>query len=342
MEKVGIVILNWNGVKWLDKFLPTLVENSLPHDVIVIDNASTDDSVTLLKEKFPSVIYVINEKNYGYSGGYNAGLQQLRGAYDYYILINSDVEVTKDWIAPLLQITKEKNNVFAVQPKVLSFDKKDYFEYAGAAGGFVDKNFYPFCRGRIFSTLEKDQQHYDNTKQVFWASGACMLVNAKAFHALNGFDNDFFAHMEEIDLCWRAQRAGFTNWCCSKSVVYHVGGGTLAYNHPNKTFLNFRNSLYMIHKNYEGFLFPKIVKRLFLDGIAGIKFLLELKFNHFFAILRAHWCYYKNIKTLRKKRKEINTINKTTLVGVFQGSILYNYFIKKNKQFVDINKRKFS
>ena len=246
--RIAVVILNWNGRHFLEKFLPDVIRfSSDDASVVVADNASTDDSVEYLKKNFPSVRIILNEKNEGFTGGYNRALEKVEA--EFYVLLNSDVEVTQDWLKPLLRLMDANKKIAACQPKILSYHEKDKFEYAGAGGGFIDKNGYPFCRGRIFSELETDHHQFDDERPVFWATGACMFVRASVYHELKGLDENFFAHMEEIDLCWRMQRAGYEVYYCGKSTVYHVGGGTLPKNNPRKTYLNFRNNLITFTKN---------------------------------------------------------------------------------------------
>lgn len=340
--RIAVVILNWNGVEFLKQFLPTLLKCTPEAHIVVIDNHSSDESITYISENHSSVKIIKNEDNGGFAKGYNDGLQHLKGQYDYYALINSDVEVTSDWLSPLLNKLEENPNIAGVQPKVLAFHRKSHFEHAGASGGFMDKNYYPFCRGRIFDEVEEDYGQYDNDKEIFWATGACMVVRASVFHQLEGFDNDFFAHMEEIDFCWRAKKQGFSFYVVPSSKVFHVGGGTLNYESPGKTYLNFRNNLFTIHKNYEGWLFGKIIFRMILDGIAGFKYLIGLQFKHFKAILKAHFSYYRNIPSLRKKRKEIKLESKEfNKNGLYKASILWAYFFKRIKNFKELNKRFF-
>jgi GT2 family glycosyltransferase len=342
-SKTAVVILNWNGKNFLEEFLPSLVKNTSNADVIVADNESTDDSVSFLKSNFPELHVIVNDENGGFAKGYNDALKVIEGKYDYYVLINSDIEVTSIWLDPLVKLLDENSEIAGAQPKVRSFHKKEYFEHAGASGGFMDKNYYPFCRGRIFDKVEKDLGQYDNQKEVFWTTGACMIVRSKVYHEIGGLDEDFFAHMEEIDFCWRAKKRGYSFYVEPKSIVYHVGGGTLNYESPRKTFLNFRNSLYTIHKNHDGFLFGKILWRMVLDGIAGVKFITAFKFKHFRAILNAHSAYYSQLGTLNKKRraikKESRTFNST---GHYKASILWAYFFKGIKSFQALNKRYFS
>jgi GT2 family glycosyltransferase len=342
MSKVAVVILNWNGCSFLEQFLPGVISNSPNADVIVADNASTDHSLQVLSSKFPSVRVLNNSKNEGFAGGYNTALEQIKGEYTYYAILNSDVEVDSNWLDVMVTLMNSNSKIAGVQPKILSQHQKTHFEYAGAAGGFIDKNYYPFCRGRIFSTLEEDKGQHDYPLEVFWTSGAAMLVRADVFHELNGFDSYFFAHMEEIDFCFRAKLLGYKFMIEPKSTVYHVGGGTLNYQSPRKTFLNFRNSLFMIYKNHPGWVGGKIFTRLCLDGIAGIQFLVKLQPKHTAAIIKAHIAYYGALASLRKKRKEIQS-SKTDFnqKGIFNGSILFNYFIKGVKTFDQLNGRLF-
>lgn len=335
MTKIGVVILNYNGVDWFKKFLRGVIDNSPQAEIVVIDNASTDDSVAYLKEYFPEVTIVINEQNHGYAGGYNEGLKKLN--HPYWILLNSDVEVTPNWLSPIEKIFDENDDVVACQPKILSFNEKDRFEYAGAGGGMLDKYGYPFCRGRIFQELEVDRGQYDDEKEVFWASGACMAVKSEVFNQLEGFDVSYFAHMEEIDLCWRMKNEGKRIMYTGKSTVYHVGGGTLDYNNPRKTYLNFRNSLYTNYKNYDKAPFLFIFRRLILDGMAGVKFLFGGQFRHIGAILRAHFSFYGALGELKKKRRKIRHQSFRNMTGVYSGAIIWQHFIKKNKKYSELS-----
>lgn len=342
MSKTAIVILNWNGVDFLNQFLPSVTEYSPEADIIIADNASSDNSVDFIRKNYPTIHIIVNPKNGGFAKGYNDALSQLEGKYDYYLLLNSDIEVTSNWLSPLISLLDNHPKIAGVQPKVKAFHKKNFFEHAGAAGGMMDKNYYPFCRGRIFDTVEEDHGQYDYPTEVFWTSGACMLIRGNIFHELGGFDESFFAHMEEIDLCWRAKNRGQTFYVEPSSVVYHVGGGTLNYENPRKTYLNFRNSLFTIHKNHAGCVFRKITHRLLLDGIAGVKYLVSFKFNHFGAILKAHFSYYGQLPALAKKRKALKkTIATPSNSGLFRGSILYNYFVKKVRTFDLLDKKRF-
>lgn len=341
-SKTAVVILNWNGKNFLEEFLPTLIKNTSNADVIVADNQSIDDSVSFLATNFPDIQVILNDENGGFAKGYNDALKKIEGKYDYYVLINSDIEVTPNWLNPLVQLLDENTAIAGAQPKVRSFHRKEYFEHAGASGGFVDKNYYPFCRGRIFDEVEKDVGQYDNQKEVFWTTGACMIVRSIVYHEIEGLDEDFFAHMEEIDFCWRAKKRGYSFYVEPKSTVYHVGGGTLNYENPRKTYLNFRNSLYTIHKNHEGFLLGKILGRMILDGVAGAKFISALKFKHFGAVLRAHFSYYRQIPQLNNKRGKIKKGSTSfNSSGHYKASILWAYFFKGIKSFKGLNKRFF-
>jgi len=302
--KTAIVILNWNGQKLLEQFLPSVVNFSLDEATIYIaDNASTDDSVSYVKTHFPSVKIIKNSQNGGYSKGYNDALKAIDA--DIYCLLNSDVEVTENWLKPITEAFRNDINTAIIQPKLLDFKEKTKFEYAGAGGGFIDVFGYPYCRGRIFNYLETDHGQFDDETEIFWASGACLFIRSKVYHEVGGLDEDYFAHQEEIDLCWRTQNLGYKVKYVGSSSVYHVGGATLKETNPHKTFLNFRNSLLNVVKNVpkERFLFV-IFSRLLLDGIAGIKFIIELRPIHTLAIIKAHISLYKNsIKFLKKRKK---------------------------------------
>ncbi|WP_370476457.1 glycosyltransferase family 2 protein [Tamlana flava] len=324
---IAIAILNWNGKKLLEQFLPSVVTYSREAKVYVIDNASSDDSVTFVNANFPDVKVIQNTENGGYSKGYNDGLKQIEA--DIYCLLNSDVEVTENWLTPIIEAFNKFPDTAIIQPKLLDFKNRDYFEYAGAAGGFIDKYGYPYCRGRIFNSIEKDLGQYNDVAEIFWASGACFFIRSKVFQELKGLDEDFFAHMEEIDLCWRAKNMGYSIKYVSDSKVYHVGGATLSNSNPKKTYLNFRNSLFILTKNGKGILFGKILTRLILDGIAGVKFLLELKPEHTLAIVKAHLSFYFHFNHLVKQRrlvkKKINYYKKP--------SIVIDYFVNKKTNY---------
>ncbi len=301
MSKLAIVILNWNGKKWLEKFLPNVVEHSQNAEFYVIDNGSTDDSNDFLQTNFPSVKIIKNDKNYGFAGGYNEGLKKIDA--EIYCLLNSDVEVTENWTQPILELFSSDENITAIQPKVLSYNQKTHFEFAGAAGGFIDNLGYPYCRGRVFDKLEVDKGQYDDETEIFWASGCAMFIRSEDFWNQNGFDERFFAHQEEIDLCWRLINSGKKIYYTGKSTVYHVGGGTLSKQSPQKTYLNFRNNLSMMLKNLP---FPKLLWlifiRLCLDGIAGIRFGLKDGFPHLWAVARAHFGFYGQASETWKRR----------------------------------------
>jgi GT2 family glycosyltransferase len=330
LKKIAVVILNWNGAKLLEQFLPSVVAFSDEAKIYVADNASTDTSLEVIKSKFPSVTIIQNDDNYGFAKGYNVALQNIEE--EYLCLLNSDVEVTQNWLTPILSLFENNPEIGIIQPKILDYKNKAYFEYAGAAGGFIDKFGYPFCRGRIFDTIEKDNGQYDDEQTIFWASGACFFIRRTIFNQLNGFDDDFFAHQEEIDLCWRAFNLGYKAKYSPNSVVYHVGGATLNEGNPRKTFLNFRNSLLMLLKNLpENQLFFIILSRLCLDGLAGIQFIFKGKFKHCFAIIKAHFSFYSLINKTLKKRKQSQSQN------YYQTkSIVYQYFIKNGKVFDNI------
>ena len=325
--KIAVVILNWNGTKLLEQFLPSVVKYSPEADIYVADNASTDDSVAFVKANFPTVKIVINESNFGFAQGYNEALKHIDA--EIYALVNSDIEVTENWLKPIIATFENEPKTAIIQPKILDFKRKDYFEYAGAAGGFMDKYGYMFCRGRVFETLEKDNGQYDDNREIFWASGACFFIRSSVYKELKGFDADFFAHQEEIDLCWRAFNKGHIIKYNSQSVVYHVGGATLQQGNPKKTFLNFRNSLLMMVKNLpKNQLLPVLFIRLVLDGIAGMQFLFQGKVKHLWAILEAHFAFYSLIFKNYKKRDSYQSEHyyKTK-------SIIFQYFIKAGKVF---------
>lgn len=334
--KVVVAILNYNGVNWLQKFLSGVIDKSPEGEVVVIDNASTDNSVAYLKANFPSLRIIENESNSGFAGGYNEGLKKIEA--DIYVLLNSDIEVTDNWLPPVLDTLKTNDQIVAVQPKILSYDDKLRFEHAGACGGYIDHLGYPFCRGRIFTETELDEGQYDDLQQVFWATGACLFIKSEKYWEAGGLDENFFAHMEEIDLCWRLQNRGYEIVVNPLSKVYHVGGGTLDYRNPRKTYLNFRNSLYAIHKNWGKGLFLAIFMRLILDGIAGVKFLLGGDFNHIWSIIKAHFDYYGHLNTLSKQRSALRPYNKPlrNLHGVLKSSIVWQFYIKKIQKFRDL------
>lgn len=337
-KDVGVVILNYNGIEHLKTFLPSVVKYTTNHQIYVADNASEDKSIFWIQENYPNVAIITLQKNYGFAEGYNKALEQL--TEEYFVLLNSDVEVTENWLDSMMDLTSDEE-VAAVQPKILSYKDKTSFEYAGASGGFVDALFYPFCRGRMYLTIEKDEGQYDDVREIFWASGACMLIKADLFRSLGGFDKDYFAHFEEIDFCWRLHKAGYKVMVNPASVVYHLGGGTLNYDSSHKSFLNFRNSLYTISKNeYLLNLLWVLPARILTDLLFIIYRLLTGKFDHAVAILKAYLFFIFNIPSLFYKRMLYN--EKIDLVklpeapnnrGIFHGSLLWYYFALNRRTF---------
>ncbi len=331
MKKIAVVILNWNGAKLLQEFLPSVIKYSPEGTIYVIDNASSDDSLIVLREKFPSINIIQNKENFGFSQGYNEGLKNIEE--EIYCLVNSDIEVTENWLTPILSLFERQPNTAIIQPKILDYKNKTHFEYAGAAGGFIDKFGYPYCRGRIFDTIEEDKGQYNDTRPVFWASGACFFIRKNVFRELKGFDTDFFAHQEEIDLCWRSFNLNYDTLYCGQSTVYHLGGATLSNSNPIKTYLNFRNSLLMLVKNLptKTLLFI-LFGRLILDGIAGIQMLLKGKITHVIALIKSHFSFYLLFFKTIKKRKSICKVH-----YFYKTSIVYDYFIKNSTIFADKN-----
>jgi len=331
--KTAIVILNWNGEKFLERFLPSVIKYSKAGDtgIFVADNGSSDNSVKIIKEKFPEVKLIEFDKNYGFTGGYNRALMQLEA--EYFVLLNSDAEVTENWISPITEIMDSDKTVAAAMPKILSYDNKKYFEYAGASGGFIDKYGYPFCRGRILDKTEEDKGQYDNVCDIFWASGAAMFVRADLYKKFGGLDEDFFAHMEEIDLCWRFKNAGYKIKINPESKVYHVGGGALPNNSPNKIYLNYRNNLFLLLKNLpRRKLLPVIISRMILDGLSGAVYLASLKFSFFFAVIKAHFSFYGKIKKMCNKRNA-QTLKDINHKEIYRKSIVFSYFFQKKDTF---------
>ena len=330
--KVAVVILNWNGRKLLEKFLPSVVNYSKSEATIyVADNASTDDSVPYLNENFPEIEIIKNLTNGGYAKGYNDALKNL--SEDIFVLLNSDIEVTKNWLTPILSEFKKDKNLVAVQPKILDYNNRKYFEYAGAAGGYIDQLGYPYCRGRVFDTLEKDTGQFNDNQEIFWATGACLFVKKESYWDVEGLDEDFFTHQEEIDFCWRLKAKGGTIKYIGHSQIYHVGGATLSASNSKKTFYNFRNTLLMLLKNVKGSqVWAIIIVRLVLDGIAGVQFFFQGKWKHTFAIIRAHFIHYSLIPAFLVKRKK----NKSGMKYYSIKSIVWNYFIRKNRTFNEL------
>lgn len=336
--KTAIVILNWNGQQMFDTFLPSVIEHSNPEnaEIFVADNDSTDKSVEYLLKNFPSVKIIQLERNYGFAEGYNQALKQVDA--DYFVLLNSDVKVTPDWLESCVKLFEQDKKIAAIQPKILSYNKPDEFEYAGAAGGFIDRYGYPFCRGRILNRIEKDTSQYNLSSQIFWASGACMFIRSNAFKQSGGLDGDFWAHMEEIDLCWRLKNSGYKIVYQPESVVYHLGGGTLSYGSPRKVYLNFRNNLWMLFKNLPKHQFKRIfLARMILDGVAAVKFILGFNFREFWAVVKAHFAFYKNLGKLIEKRKQVQ---KSVIVKehneVYRKSIMWKFFLEKKRRFSDL------
>jgi GT2 family glycosyltransferase len=331
MKTLAIVILNYNGKKHLETYLPSVVECSDGHDVLVIDNGSLDDSIHFISLKFPTVQLIQLKENVGFAQGYNDGLERIKGKYEHYLLLNSDVEVSPGYLSPLLSRIAAPT-IAAVQPKILSHVNKTRFEHAGASGGFIDKRGFPFCRGRIFDECETDNGQYNEAMPVFWASGACLLIKSSLFHEVDGFDGRFFAHMEEIDLCWRLQHQGHQIWVEPSSTVYHLGGGTLSYESKTKVFLNFRNNLYMLAKNETGFWQGKIFIRMLWDGLAAIQFILKGKPSLLYQVLKAHLAFYTSLPRLISQR----TNKKNATLGRYKGNIVIDYFLKKKNKYSDL------
>ncbi len=331
--KLGVVILNWNGKAFLERFLTLVKEHSPSYThIVVADNASTDDSLAYLEEQHPDVSLIRLSENLGYAGGYNEALSRLDA--DFFVLLNSDVAVGPGWVEPVLELMEQDEGIAACQPKLLSFSDPSSFEYAGAAGGFLDRYGYPFCRGRVFETIEKDTGQYNDTREVFWASGACLFIRASAFRKAGGFDTRFFAHMEEIDLCWRLKQQGYKIMVCPASTVWHVGGGTLPKSNPRKTFLNFRNSLWLLAKNLPArYFYPAIMLRLALDELAATRFLFQGNVKDCLAVFKAQNAFFR---TFLKMRKESQSIPKSLPSGIYRKSIVLDYFLKKKKYFTDI------
>lgn len=341
MTKVAVVILNWNGVDYLKKFLPDVVHFSCNADyqVWVVDNGSIDESVNLLKHDFPEVYRISLDKNYGFTGGYNRALVKIKA--EYYVLLNSDIQVTKNWIQPIVNYLDANKNVAAAMPKLLAYHDKTKFEYAGAAGGFIDKFGFPFCRGRVLNQIETDNGQYDEISEIFWATGACLFVRADAYHKVGGLDEDFFAHMEEIDLCWRLKNRGYKVVYIPESKVYHVGGGTLPNNNPRKLFLNYRNNLYLLYKNLpKGHFRQVLFVRMMLDGLSAVMYLLQGKPSFFMAVPKAHFAFYRTLHHFKFKRKY--NLSQTTQLQhrqIFKRSIIVSFFIRKKRKFTQLNSK---
>ncbi len=339
--KVAIVILNWNGKALLQQFLPSVVKYSGNTPIYVADNASTDDSIAFLKKNYPQVSIIQNPDNGGYSKGYNQSLKQIDA--EYYVLLNSDVEVTENWLQPIISLMDSDSTIGACQPKIKDQKQPTHFEYAGAAGGYLDKYGYPFCKGRLFYTLEEDLGQYNQNTEIFWASGACLVVKASLYNELGGFDETLFSHMEEIDFCWQLKNRGYKVMYCAESEIYHQGGATLETSNPKKTYYNFRNSLFVSFKNLpDNRVLPVILTRLVLDGIAGIRFGAEFQFKHLIAILKAHMAFYKALPLLKKQREKLAIHRKANDVfPPYNSSIVNDYFVKRKKKFSDLDQKLF-
>ncbi|WP_458626364.1 glycosyltransferase family 2 protein [Winogradskyella sp. PC D3.3] len=326
-KDIAIVILNWNGKALLETFLPSVINYSEDAIIYLADNASTDNSVAFVTSHFPKVVLIQNTENGGYAKGYNNALKHVKEPL--LCLLNSDIEVTKNWLQPILSEFNGPDHTAIIQPKILDYKNKLNFEYAGAAGGFIDKYGYPYCRGRIFDTIEADHGQYNANTTIFWASGACFFIKNAVFKSLNGFDETYFAHMEEIDLCWRAFNSNYITKYVGASTVYHVGGATLSNSNPKKTYLNFRNSLFTLLKNADSNVVFKLWFRMVLDGVAGMRFLFQFQPAFLFAILKAHFAFYSNLPRLLKQRKQLPKRS-----GYYETtSIVWSYFIKKRRQF---------
>ena len=342
MKRVSVVILNWNGKKFLEEFLPSVLEhsNSEGVEVVVADNMSGDDSIDFMKKTYPSVRLIELDQNYGFTGGYNRALEQIDAKY--FLLLNSDVEVTAGWLDPLIDFMEKNEGCALCTPKVLDFNNKTHFEYSGAAGGFIDRFGYPFCRGRIFDHVEEDRGQYDQITEIFWGTGACLMVRSSLYRKAGGLDEQFFAHMEEIDLCWRLKRMGHSIYFIPTSTIYHVGGGTLAYHNPRKTYFNFRNNLLLLYKNLPAknrhtILFTRKV----LDGISALRFLLQGAFRDFRAVFKAH-LDYSGMKPHYRGLKKTNKSHGNDVIAseIYPGSIVVSFFLKGKKKYSDLPKHK--
>ncbi len=338
MAEIAIVILNWNTRSLLEQFLPMVLKYS-PSDIAEIwlaDNASSDGSTEFVKLNFPDVKIIQLDKNYGFTGGYNRALKQVNAKY--YLLLNTDVEVTENWLKHMYNWMETNPSTAACTPKIRSWYERNKFEYAGAAGGFIDYLGYPFCQGRIFDALEEDLGQYDSDRDIFWATGACVMLRSSVYNELGGLDELFFAHMEEIDLCWRMKRNGYFIHYCPQSTIFHQGGGTLPKQNPRKTFLNFRNNLLLLYKNLPpGKLFPIFSARLILDGISGLRFFIQGKWADGIAIIKGHFAFYSMIGTYRLYRRQQDWKKaRINFPEIFSGSIVYQHFIRKINRFTDL------
>lgn len=338
MSKTAVVILNWNGRQLLERFIPVVLKNSDRSDVevIVADNASTDDSLTFLRDYHSQVKTILLDKNYGFAGGYNKALANIEA--DYFVLLNSDVAPEEDWLDPLIEAMDADSQLAACMPKIKAYNNPDEFEYAGASGGFIDKFGYPFCRGRILNQVEKDNGQYDDPVSVFWATGAALMIRAGLYQITGGLDESFFAHMEEIDLCWRIKNMGYDIKVIPQSVVFHIGGATLDQMHPHKTYLNFRNNLLMMLKNVESRKLPRLLfARMVLDGVAAVHFLTKLEFRFFWAVFKSHLAFYSLFVSTYKKRKQLKpTIVNTHHKEVYSKSVIWSFYLKNIRKYSDL------
>ncbi|MBT1702364.1 glycosyltransferase family 2 protein [Chryseosolibacter indicus] len=337
MTQTAVVILNYNGAKFLRQFLPSVVAYSPSATVYVVDNGSSDDSEGIVRKDFPSVQWLALEENFGFCGGYNRGLRQIEAKY--YVLLNSDIEVTPGWLEPMINILENDSTVAALQPKILSYQNKKAFEYAGAAGGYMDFLGYPFCRGRLFTFLEEDLGQYDDIKEIFWATGACLVIRSSVFHQFRGLDEDLFAHMEEIDLCWKIQRTENRILYYGKSKVYHVGAGTLGYESPRKTFLNFRNNLIVNYKHLDaGEICYKLPLRILLDWLAALMFLIKGKTKNSLSVIQAHAAFFSSLRKHAIKRKALHQQFPTySRKNIYKRSVVAAFYLLRRRK-IDIRR----
>lgn len=335
MTKIAVVILNWNGMQFLERFLPDVIKYSTGGgiEIWVADNCSTDNSTEFLKDRFPNVKLVKFDQNYGFAGGYNRAFSFIKA--EYYILLNSDVEVTPEWTSPILKLMESDRNIAACMPKIKDLNRREYFEHAGAAGGFIDFLGYPFCRGRIFDVIERDSGQYDDEREIFWATGACMMVRAADWHGAGGFDERFFAHMEEIDLCWRLKNDQKKIRVVPSSVVYHLGGGTLPASNPKKTWFNFRNSLLMLLNNLPPGRLYLLLVRMFLDWLSVFRFIVSFSFSNAFAVIKSHISFLMLFPEYYRKRRMLLLKNRKIIMHreIFKKSIVIRFFILGKKYF---------
>ncbi|MBS7563134.1 glycosyltransferase family 2 protein [Mucilaginibacter sp. Bleaf8] len=349
VPKVAVVILNWNGLNYLQKFLPSVLASTWSNfEVIVGDNGSTDNSVEYLQSVYPDKVkLIINDQNYGFTGGYNRVLEQVEA--DYFVLLNSDIEVTPNWIEPIIELLQSDDLMAAAAPKIRAYNQKEAFEHAGAAGGFIDRLGYPFCRGRMFYEIEEDKGQYNQSGEIFWATGAALFIKSKYWKQSGGFDERFFAHMEEIDLCWRLKNMGLKVMYCAQSTVYHVGGGTLNAENPFKTYLNFRNNLLLLQNNLPAGKAARIITlRFWMDLLALFRFLNEGKRKDAWAVSKAHQSFVRNLFSGKTKHGSKNknipsgsSSRKANLTGIYKGSIVVDFFAKKKTHFTDLKQEDF-